>query len=76
MRSAKMLSYMPARWLDYHMHVQVLVGAEPAAEKHFRGGGLGLGFSPVAGQQGAVGFGVDRVVRFVVFGGEIGVTPA
>ena len=60
---------------DRHVHVEVLVGAQPAAEQHLGCGGFGLGPGPVGGQQRAIGFGVDRVVRLVVVSGEPRVLP-
>src|ERR1700758_304751 len=58
---------------DGHVHVEILVGAEPPAEKHLRRGGFIFGPGPVGSQDVAVGLGVDRVVRLVVMVGESGV---
>ncbi len=54
---------------DRHVHVQVLVGAEPAAEQHLR---LGSREFPVGQQPRPVGGSVDRVVRLVGPFGEPG----
>src|SRR5579875_1412274 len=54
---------------DGHVHVQVLVRAQPAAEQH---AGLAAGHLPVLPQLGPVFGPVDGVVRFVAAAGEPG----
>src|SRR4051812_35764019 len=61
------------RGTDRHVHVQVLVRTQPAAEEHAALRGLLLGQLPVTLQLGAVLRGVDRVVRLVAGLGEAGV---